>query len=223
MGISISCVLFEMLGSVTLDHGISLLAALFGALAGAWTAYKLASDKESKKLAAQKLQSLIKCEASLLIQWNTMVNIKRDYLDPNRHYLKSQDIINPNFIFYNTPSVPLDELSFIALSSNANLWQSVTLAQQNFDSFIGCMTKLADRIDEEHRRIDVTTGSYLQSASYYYTKNLTDSMYQSYEDTMRLGKEARKELKAYLKKHYGKVGLSHSELDGQDEATSEVI
>lgn len=131
---------------------VTLLTGFVGTLIGACVAYFSDWVKERRKTRNEQCGGLIRAQLALITQFNTIHNIRQQYLDPLRNDpARVQKLIQ--FEMEDTKlRVPFDSISFLLSTKYPNVVLDVHSAEQSYVSAMGVLASRNAAFNELHDR-----------------------------------------------------------------------
>lgn len=189
-----------------------LWAALAGAFAGAFAAYRLQLSVEKRKERDQQHSSIIQAQLALISQLDNLARIRRDHLDP----LKSDPARDRKLLLLSVPpkclDVSLGSLAFLLETDDADLVLQVQVAERAYYSSMDALSDRNQAVRDLHRNSHLTdVGSdpsqvtvLAEHRDVVLVKNYTDSVFESFYSAEDLSKRAIENLNTTGKRIYPK-------------------
>jgi hypothetical protein len=111
---------------------IAFGSAAAGALVGSLATYLLGRRQQKQDEDNRRHGALINTQFALFSQWKVVDGIKTNHLDPVRNETNRFGKVRATLFTKAPLTVPLSELAFIANSSNPNLIQEISDAEQDY-------------------------------------------------------------------------------------------
>ena len=176
------------------DIGPIFLATFFGA----WAAFQFQKSWEKSKQLTHDLRSGKRAQFALISQFQALKNLNKQYLsdlrdDPDR-YLK----LHPLTVHLEFQKVDLDSLLYVLDADNPDLLNEIMIAQQNFQTAMGVLEQRNNyHSDFQHKAAKIGDAA-LDKATDAILRDMTDHLYGTFDDALRLNTEAGEKLATFL-------------------------
>ncbi|WP_424947045.1 hypothetical protein [Candidatus Spongiihabitans sp.] len=166
---------------------------------GAWSALQFQKSWEKSKQITYELRSGKRAQFALMSQHQVLISLNKQYLsewrdDSDRH-LK----LHPLTASLEFQKVDIDSLLYILDTNDPDLLNEVMVAQQSFQTAMGVLEKRNKYHTDFQQRAAKIGDAALDKATVAILGDMTNHLYTTYEDALRLNKEAAKKLEIYLK------------------------
>jgi len=204
---------------MTEDTIITLVAAFgsaaAGALLGSLSAFYLGARKQQKDSKEESHGALLFTQYALMSQWNILVGIKKEHLDPYRN--TEERFLKLPFYFVAEEHLPVSykEITFIANSDNPNLLQMIHIAEQQYRTAIKSvhlrnekLSQLTDSPNTTMKDFDIETGNTSIKATgkdILFLRQATDLMYETFDRAIPNIENEIRNIEEYTKKHFKKM------------------
>ena len=185
---------------------------MFGALCGGLSAYWLERYRERTKKTSEQFSALVRSQFALIVQLNTLSNIKIQFLDRYRNDEKRELRMIRFNIEDSKLRVAYDSIAFLA-STDANTLLSVQLAEQSYVAAVSALASRNNAFDFLHENTTVMRGDPQTGRMTLATndprplkllKDTTDSLYNTVDKACERLKEEIAQLRTVGKKLYPK-------------------
>lgn len=153
-------------------------------------------------------------------QWNLLEGIRQNFLEPYRNENKRFIKMDILFVTERALSIPLSEITFIAESNDANLFQEIYLSEQRYLACLNGLEILRNEVERFHNNpnllhkdFDTTTGiARLEPAKpgidlnreTFRLKEATDGVYNVVDKTLPAIAEMIPKLAKFMLKEFPK-------------------
>lgn len=173
---------------------------------GAWAAFQFQKSWERSKQLTYDLRSGKRAQFSLLSQYQALKNLNKQYLstlinDPDRH-LK----LHPLTVHLEFQKVDIESLLYILDTDNPDLLNEIMVAEQNFQTAMGVLEQRNNYHADFQLRAAKIGDAALDEATVAILRDMTDQLYGTFEDSLRLNKDVSKKLGTYLE-NYISLGM----------------
>lgn len=177
----------------------------FATFAGAFFAFKIEKNYKERQEKIKNFRSGKRAQFALMSQYQSLLPAKRDNLDPlekdkNRHITL---LPFPHYSQYD--KIDIEALLFILDEPDKNILNELSVANNKFQTILGTIEKRNEEHEDfQKRSAKIGEEGALNIATYHILKDLTDSLYDQFEDSMETSLELHQKLYSFLKMYYEK-------------------
>ncbi len=190
--------------STVLPILLDLTKMAFATFVGAFFAFQI--DKSHRRY-LEKLQNFRSAKNSLFVfvsQYQALFAMNRQHLlDKKKEKEELRAFtLKPFSNFFKTSEIDINSLLFILDSGSPNLLNEIVIANQKFQSTIGVLSE-RNKVHLKFQELVATTGN-VDPSTKEILISLTNSLYESFEDSMETNIEMVPKISTFLKNYYKK-------------------